>query len=125
VDSLQIHTDFNQGHYPVVDPKGRPFEPGCRVKFRIPTYFINTTSGSGVVQRFDVYGGCFLMVDDPIPQGYRRDGSYKMLTRLVYTSMADYKYVGPLAGKRVTERSLGDPHEHGTVRTYIEREDAS
>jgi hypothetical protein len=124
VDSSQIHTNFNQGHYPVVDANGRPFEPGCRIKFRIPAYYINTESGSGVLERIDVYGGCFITTDEAIPQGYDRNGAYSIVTRTVYTMMADYKATGPHAGKRVTERSLGDPYEHGVTRTFIEREDA-
>ena len=122
MDSLQIHTAFNQGHFPVVDANGRPFEPGCRVKFRIPAYYMDIVSGSGVLVSIDLYGGCSLTVDEPIPQGYDRNGAYNRITRDVYTPMADYKPTGPYAGKRVTERSLGDPLEHGVTRTFIERE---
>jgi hypothetical protein len=52
----------------------------------------------------------------------RRARQYRMFGQPEGPRACQYKYTGPYAGKRVTERSLGDPHEHGTVRTYIERE---
>ena len=48
-DSLTPGTAFNAGRFPVVDRRGRALTPGCRVRFRIATYYVNWTDGAGVL----------------------------------------------------------------------------
>lgn len=118
-NSLKTKTKFNAGQYPVVDRNGKPFTPECRVRFRVPTYFINTVSGEGTMMSIDEYGGCTMLSD--VSLGIRdRNGAEVGRRRELYSPMAEYKYDGPHAKKRVTVRSLGDPHEHGTTECFIE-----
>jgi hypothetical protein len=63
-DSRQTETAFNPGRYPIVDRNGRPFTPGCRVRFVLPSYYVNTFSDTGTLASpFDVYGGVTIRAD--------------------------------------------------------------
>jgi len=114
MNSLKTQTEFNAGRLPVVDPTGQPFTPGCRVRFRIPDYYVNTVSGTGTLIRIDEYGGSYLLSDMPLPVR-DHNGSWIETRRERYTTVSRCR-----DGKRVTEGHLGNPHEHGTTRTFIE-----
>lgn len=118
-NSLETRTSFNAGNYPVVDCNGKPFTPGCRIRFVIPTYYINTAAGTGTLTRIDQYGGCYIVSDEPLSV-YDRNGFVREKRREQYTPMADYQIEGPHEGKRVTAKGIGDRHEHGLTKTFIE-----
>lgn len=102
INSLQVNT-FNRGKYPVVDRNGKAFTPGCAVKFRTPTSYINTTEGVGVVRYISDSG--YITVES-------NKGLVHCPTR--------YQYSGPLYGHRVAKTYLGDPFEHGTTECFVE-----
>jgi hypothetical protein len=118
-DSRQTETAFNPGRYPIVDRNGRPFTPGCRVKFVLPSYYVNTFSDTGTLASpFDVYGGVTIRADHEHSvydnRGYVVDRRHE-----VYAT-SRYQYEGAYRGHRVTAAGLGDPHEHGVTLTYVE-----
>ena len=118
-DSRQTKTTFNPGRTPVVDCNGRPFTPGCRVKFVLPSYFVNTFSDTGTLASpFDVYGGVIIRADHE-HNCYDSRGCVVDRRHEVYAT-SRYQYEGAHQGHRVTAAGLGDPYEHGVTRTYVE-----
>ncbi len=113
MDSLTPGTKFNPGRYPVVDSEGRALTPGARVHFRLQSHYINTMEGAGIIAGLDVYGGAYLLADDPHPI-YDRQGFQRDKRRELYASFATFT-----EGRRVLSGKLGDPHEHGQVSTFI------
>lgn len=103
MDSLQVNTAFNQSKYPVVDRGGKALTPGCAVKFRTPTHYINTTEGVGLVRYITKAGSVVVCTD----KGF------------VYCPTV-YHASGPLYGHRVTKTSVGDPFEHGATECFVE-----
>lgn len=116
MNSLEPNTEFNRSKYPVVDRNGKPFTPGCRVKFRVQTHYINTIDGNGAVIDIDSFGSVLITSDRPVtkygPQGGYRTSEIPFSTK--------YAYNGPYHGKLVCSYRLGDPHEHGTTECYVE-----
>ncbi|QRM34905.1 hypothetical protein [Microvirga sp. VF16] len=119
VNSLQTRTPFNPGNAPIVDCNGRPFTPGCRVKFVLPSYYINTFSDTGaLISNFDPYGGVTIRADHEHNYHDER-GNIAGRRHEVYAT-SRYHSDGAFEGHRVTLAGLGDPHEHGVTQTYVE-----
>jgi hypothetical protein len=119
VNSLQTRTPFDPGNAPIVDCNGRPFTPGCRVKFVLPSYYINTFSDAGtLISNFDPYGGVTIRSDNE--HNYHDEKGYIAGRRHEVYATSRYQYAGTHAGHRVTAAGLGDPHEHGVTQTYVE-----
>jgi len=119
VDSLTPRTAFNQSSKPVLDRNGSPFTPGCRVRFELPSYYINTFADEGVLASgFDRYGG-FTILADHEHNVHDRNGFIVCRRREVYAT-SRYHYHGPFAGNNVTASELGDPFEHGVTKTFVE-----
>jgi hypothetical protein len=119
INSLQTRTTFNPGNTPLVDCNGKPFTPGCRVKFVLPSYYINTISDTGTLaSNFDAYGGVTIRADQE-HNYYDRSGGIAGRRHEIYAT-SRYCSNGAYEGHRVTLAGLGDPHEHGVTQTYVE-----
>lgn len=119
VNSLQIRTPFNPGNVAIVDCNGRPFTPGCRVKFVLPSHYINTFSDTGtLVSNFDPYGGVTIRADSE--HNYYDERGYIAGRRHEVYATSRYHSEGAYSGHRVTLAGLGDPYEHGVQQTYVE-----
>ncbi|MBD2745913.1 hypothetical protein IC232_04290 [Microvirga sp. BT688] len=119
INSLQIRTPFNPGNAPIVDCNGRPFTPGCRVRFVLPSHYINTFSDTGtLISNFDPFGGVTIRADNE-HNYHDRTGNIAGRRHEVYAT-SRYHSDGAFAGHRVTLAGLGDPYEHGVQRIYVE-----
>ncbi|QAY80254.1 hypothetical protein [Sphingosinicella sp. BN140058] len=119
MDSSQINTPFNESRYPVLDRKGRPFTPGCRIRYVLPSYYINTKAGTGTISKIDRYGGVYYEADKP-EQVLDRCGACRDVRTAQYATVGDYQSSGQFAGSWLTVGTLGDPHEHGETDVFIE-----
>lgn len=109
----------NAGKYPVSDAKGAPLWPGARIRFRIPTHYINTVSGEGTFKSVDPYGGAYFDSDEPL-NVYSSNGFIVTVRREQTSAVSDYQREGPQAGFLMLKRKLGDRHEHGQTDIGIE-----
>jgi len=90
MNSLQPQTPFNASKYPVVDRHGTPFTPGCRVRFTLQSYYINTFGDEGVLcSNIDAYGGFTIHARKQWPVR-DRNGAYNIVRHEVYASVARY-----------------------------------
>lgn len=122
INSLQTRTLFNPGNAPIVDCNSRPFTPGCRVRFVLPSHYINTFSDTGtLISSFDPYGGVTIRADNE-HNYHDRTGNIVGRRHEVYAT-SRYHSDGAYAGHRVTIAGLGDPYEHGITQTYVENID--
>ena len=121
MDSYAIRTAFNPGGYPVLDRRGRPFTPGCRLSFRVATFHVNSVTGTGTLKSIDEHGGLTILSDNVMDMR-DRNGAVVRRDREFYAVVTDYRHGGEHKGCRVASRPLGDPHEHGTTELYAEVE---
>lgn len=114
MDSRISETAFNQARYPVLDRNGRPFTPGCRVRFRAPYHYINTSEGAGTVVGINPNGTIAIESDEPWPP-YGGNGKNRRVS-----CGTRFQYSGPFRGCALAQTYVGDPFEHGQTECFVE-----
>lgn len=122
VETTLLHRSLNKGRYPATEKDGRPLWEGARVRFTIPTHFINTVAGEGAFVALDEHGGCQILSDVEIPV-YGPRGFVEAHRREVYTAVRTFEREGAIGPHIRLSSMLGDRHEHGQRETYIALDD--
>ncbi|MGY3581848.1 hypothetical protein ACVIGB_000081 [Bradyrhizobium sp. USDA 4341] len=115
--SSGVRTPVNQGNYPVVDAAGAPLWKGARIRFRVPTHYVNSAVGTGVFSMASALGSIDFVSDKPMSI-YERDFVVGQ-RREQCKAIGRYAYDGDFKGCRVLTSKLGDPHEHGQDTMYV------
>lgn len=107
---------FNESKYPMLDRHGQPLAGPCRVRVREAYYHINCRTFTGTLTRIDVYGGMYILADEPQDVHFR--GMIVGRRREVYVTLAKFDLAQNV---RVAKSTVGDPWEHGQIEIWVER----
>jgi hypothetical protein len=115
--SSGVRNSVNPGNYPVVDAAGAPLWKGARIRFRVPTHYVNSAAGTGAFSMASALGSIDFVSDKPM-NIYERDFVVGQ-RREQCKAVGQYAYDGNFKGCRVLSSKLGDPYEHGQDTMYI------
>lgn len=108
----------NESRQPLVDARGAPLWEGARIRFRLPSTYVNTYEDGGTFGRANRYGGHTFVSDRAHPNWGPR-GEWSSQGRERYSAGGEYNHKGPLKGYNQLAKGLGDPFEHGVTGTFV------